>query len=87
MAQIEPKDLDHSQEMIEYFRDVIRILKDYGKSPEDAEALVNRYFTLDVAPLERALAMHRGAKRIARDLISEVPNDIPQHVVDSYRRR
>jgi hypothetical protein len=70
MPQIDPKDLDYSPEMMDYFAQIIRILIEHGeKTPEEARTLVERFFAMDVTPLERALVMHRGAQQVARDLL------------------
>jgi hypothetical protein len=72
MSQIDAKDLDHSSEMKQYFRFVKNLLMaQHRKSPSAADDLVDRYFSLDVDPLERALVMHRPPDEVARDLAQE----------------
>jgi hypothetical protein len=70
MPQIDAKDLDHSPEMKQYFESVKRILvEQYDRDRRTADVLVDRYFSLDVDPLERSLVMHRAPDEVARDLV------------------
>jgi hypothetical protein len=70
MPQIDAKDLDHSPEMKQYFESVKRILvEQYNRDRRAADVLVDRYFSLDVDPLERSLVMHRDPDELARDLV------------------
>jgi hypothetical protein len=70
MPQIDAKDLDHSPEMKQYFETVKGILVErYHKDRLPADVLVDRYFSLDVDPLERSLVMHRTPDDVARDLV------------------
>lgn len=72
MSQIDAKDLDHSPEMKQYFLVVKSLLMEHHrKSASAADALVDRFFSLDVDPLERALVMHRTPDEVARDLAQE----------------
>lgn len=69
MAVISAKDLDFSSEMRAYFESVrLLLVRKHDKSPEQARALVDRFFGLDVDPLERALVMHDDAEAVAEDL-------------------
>ncbi|HEY1935027.1 MAG TPA: hypothetical protein VGG99_23735 [Acetobacteraceae bacterium] len=69
MPQIDAKELDHSPEMKHYFESVKNILVErHHKDRHSADAMVDRYFSLDVDPLERALVMHRTPDEVARDL-------------------
>jgi hypothetical protein len=69
MPQIDAKDLDHSANMKQYFELVKRIMvEQYGKDRQAADVLVDRYFSLDVDPLERSLVMHRDPDEVAQDL-------------------
>jgi hypothetical protein len=69
MPQIDAKDLDYSPEMKAYFEHVLDILVNgKGKSPEVARGMIDRYFNLDVDPLERALVMHCDPEHVADDL-------------------
>jgi hypothetical protein len=69
MPQIDPKDLDYSPEMVSFFEEVIQILRSHDIPFDQAKMMVDRFFSLDVTPLERALAMHRGAEQVAEDLM------------------
>jgi hypothetical protein len=72
MPQIDAKDLDHSPEMKQYFELVKTILVEkYHRDRRAADVLVDRYFSLDVDPLERSLVMHRTPDDVARDLVQE----------------
>lgn len=72
MPQIDAKDLDHSPDMKQYFELVKRILiEQHHKDRRAADALVDRYFSLDVDPLERSLVMHRAPGEVAKDLVQE----------------
>ena len=69
MPQIDAKDLDHSPDMKQYFKSVKNILvEQYRQDRRAANVLVDRYFSLDVDPLERSLVMHRPPDEVARDL-------------------
>jgi hypothetical protein len=69
MTQIDAMSLDHSPFMRQFFEAVRNILiETYATDRRSADALVDRYFSLDVDPLERALAMHRMPEDVARDL-------------------
>ena len=69
MPQIDAKDLDHSPDMKRYFASVKTILVEQHRvDRQAADALVDRYFSLDVDPLERALVMHRTPDEVAREL-------------------
>lgn len=55
--------------MKSYFESVRRLLEqNHDKSPDEARELVDRYFGLEVDPLERALVMHEDAAAVAADL-------------------
>jgi hypothetical protein len=70
MPQIDAKDLDHSPDMKQYFESVKNILvEQYRQDRHTANVLVDRYFSLDVDPLERSLVMHRPPDEVARDLV------------------
>ena len=70
MAAVDPRDLDRSPEMMAFFREVATLLnKNHGKNPDEAGAMIQRFFAGDVTPLERTLVMHRGKERVARALI------------------
>jgi hypothetical protein len=69
MSQIDAKDLDHSPDMKQYFDSVKRILVEkHRMDRHSADVVVDRYFSLDVDPLERSLVMHRSPEEVARDL-------------------
>lgn len=69
MPQIDARELDRSPEMKSYFESVKNILvEQYHKDRHAADVMVDRYFSLDVDPLERALVMHRTPDEVARDL-------------------
>lgn len=69
MTQIDPKNLDYSQEMKAYFHHVTAILVDrFNRSSDEARDLVDRYFALEVDPLERAFLMHTEADDVAAAL-------------------
>ncbi len=72
MPQIDAKDLDHSPDMRQYFELVKTILIErHRKDRRTADVLVDRYFSLNVDPLERSLVMHRTPDEVARDLAQE----------------
>lgn len=78
MPSIDPKDLDRSPAMMEFFRTVVKLLVErYEKKLDDAETMVQRLFAWDVTSLERALAMHRGAERLAEEFVLH-PIDKPR---------
>ena len=63
------RSLHHSPEMREYFGLVKRILVEHHEMDRhSADVLVDRYFALDVDPLERSLVMHRNPQEVAEDL-------------------
>ena len=69
MAQVDPRALDYSTEMRTYFAEVEGVLvRDFQRSRTEARALIDRYFSLDVDPLERALVMHADPQDVAADL-------------------
>ena len=49
----------------------------YETALDTAKALVNAYFSLDVAPLERALVMHRPAEEVAQELARISREQVP----------
>jgi hypothetical protein len=72
MAQMDAKSLDHSDDMKEYYERVKHVLiRKYEKDSRTAEILVDRYFSLEVDPLERSLVMHREPEEVAADLAQE----------------
>jgi hypothetical protein len=69
MAQIDAKDLDYSEIMVEFFKEVMRkLVTDFDIREDLAKSLIDTYFSLDVSPLERVIVMHRGVIRVAQDL-------------------
>ena len=69
MAQIDVKDLDHSPAMRTYFSEVVRLLVEcHEVTPAVAREMVDRYFSIEVDPMERALVMHTEAGIVADDL-------------------
>ena len=69
MPQIEARDLDHSPAMKTYFEGVAeRLVVRHGKSRDEARVLVDRFFSLDVDPLECAFLMHDDPDTLAEDL-------------------
>lgn len=69
MTQVDPRTLDYSPAMRSYFSDVEGILiQDFQRSREEARVLIDRFFGLDVDPLERALVMHADPREVAADL-------------------
>ena len=55
--------------MKRYFESVKTILVEQHRvDRQAADVLVDRYFSLDVDPLERSLVMHRTPDEVARDL-------------------
>jgi hypothetical protein len=62
--------LDYSPAMKAYFGLVETIIvRFYRLTAEEARELVNRYFALDVHPLERALVMHCQPEKVADELV------------------
>lgn len=69
MPQIDARDLDHSPEMRAFFSKVHDLLVHrFGKAPSVARALVDRFFSIEVDPLERAFVMHDDPEHVAEDL-------------------
>ncbi len=69
MSRIDIRDVDYSDAMRNYFEGVRALLVTvHGLSDEAAQAAVNQYFSIDVAPMERVFAMHTDAKHLAADL-------------------
>jgi hypothetical protein len=62
-------ELDHSPEMRAYFERVEQLLVTHFEiRSAAAKTLINLYFAREVAPLERALVMHRPAEQVAEEL-------------------
>ncbi|TCU33144.1 hypothetical protein [Rhizobium azibense] len=74
MAQIDPRDLDYSPMMIEFFAELVKRLQERGIDPAEAERRVGRFFERQASPLERALVMHRGVERVVDALLSDSGN-------------
>ena len=70
MSSKSEAELDGSPEMRDYFREVASILRRKGKSDEEAQALIERYFFIGVDPLERVLVMHRSPEDVAADFLA-----------------
>ena len=77
MAQVDPRTLDYSKEMRAYFAEVEGVLvREFQRSHEEARALIDRFFGLDVDPLERALVMHSDPEEVAADLAGGQDNPV-----------